>query len=193
LDLEISNWRPLIAIADLIGGDWPGRARAAAVALCAPRAGQEETAGVLLLRDIRQVFEDRHCKIAAPEFLVECLCTLSDAPWATWNGGARITPHRVAKLLGAYGIASRRKHFGRYYDRQDFEDAWARYCPDPLPESVTTVTSDTPLESKDNSVTDSAPVTLRSVTLPQSVTEKPNEISAVTTVTDVTVSDGGEP
>ena len=60
-----------------------------------------------------------------------------------------ITPHRVARLLGAYGIASKRKRSGRYYDRQDFEDAWASYCADPPPESVTTVTPVTPLESKE--------------------------------------------
>ncbi len=145
-DRAQDNWRPLIAIADLVGGDWPGLTRAAAVALCAPGASQEETAGVLLLRDIRQVFDDRRCAIAPPEFLVDCLCLIPDAPWATWNGGTRISTRRVAKLLGAYGIASRRKHSGRYYDRRDFEDAWASYCAEPPPESVTTVTPDTPLE-----------------------------------------------
>ena len=56
-DRAQDNWRPPIAIADLVGEDWPTRARAAAVALCAPRAGQEETKGVLLLRAIREVFE----------------------------------------------------------------------------------------------------------------------------------------
>ena len=60
-DRAQDNWRSLIAIADLVGGDWPLRARAAAVALCAPRAGQEETKGVLLLRAIREVFEQERC------------------------------------------------------------------------------------------------------------------------------------
>ncbi len=184
------NWRPLISIADAAGGCWPETARRIAVIMS---GGVKTSTGVLLLRDTRQVFEDRGCAIAPPEFLVECLCLLPDAPWATWSGGARITPHRVARLLGAYGIASKRKRSGRYYDRQDFEDAWASYCADPPPESVTTVTPVTPLESKDNSVTVSDPVTVQSVTPVQIVTENPNENNAVTTVTDVTVSEGGEP
>ncbi len=60
-DRAQDNGRPIIAIADKAGGDWPGRARAAAVALCATRAGQEETKGVLLLRAIREVFEQERC------------------------------------------------------------------------------------------------------------------------------------
>ena len=48
------NWRPLFSIADVIGEDWPDRVREAAAAL-APR--ESETFGVMLLADIKMLFE----------------------------------------------------------------------------------------------------------------------------------------
>src|SRR5262249_30087310 len=47
-------WRVLLAIADLSGGEWPQRARAAALALS--RDNNSETIGTLLLGDIRDIF-----------------------------------------------------------------------------------------------------------------------------------------
>ncbi len=191
-DRAQDNWRPIISIADMVGGDWPKCARMAAIALSAPRVAQEDSAGVLLLRDIRRVFEDRSADTIAPEALVDGLCTLSDAPWATWGRGKPITPHRVARLLSAYEIASHRNRDGRYYDRSDFDDAWSRYCADRPSESVTTDTGDTSMKTKNNSVTVSEPVTHQSVTSTSSVTEKVNENRAVTDVTVVTDVEGGE-
>jgi hypothetical protein len=67
--------------------------------------------------------------------------------------GSDVSPDAVntkrVRLLAAYEIVSQRNRNGRYYDRRDFEDAWASYCADPPPESVTTVTPVTPLESKE--------------------------------------------
>jgi putative DNA primase/helicase len=41
-DRASDNWRPLIALADTAGGKWPGRARAAALALSgAPRQSRQ--------------------------------------------------------------------------------------------------------------------------------------------------------
>ena len=51
------NWRPLLAIADVAGCDWPERARHSAEKLTAGRSG--ETSSVLLLDDIRQLFSAR--------------------------------------------------------------------------------------------------------------------------------------
>lgn len=50
------NWRPLFAIADAIGSDWPMRIREAATVL-APR--ESESIGPMLLIDIKAVFNDR--------------------------------------------------------------------------------------------------------------------------------------
>ena len=185
------NWRSLVAIADLVAGDWPGRARSAAVAMSVPRAAKKMSRGIRLLRDIGLVFDEKQIEAIAPEKLVQALRKTPETPWVGFGDGAGLTARQIATMLAPYEIESQRNRDGRFYARHDFEDAWARYCPAPPPGSVTTVTTDTPLESVDNSVTDSKPVTLQSATPPRSVTENPHEISAVTVVTDVTVSEGG--
>ena len=48
-------WEPLIAVADLAGGDWPARARKAAAALTA-EDDTDTTLGARLLADLRDVF-----------------------------------------------------------------------------------------------------------------------------------------
>ena len=60
-----SNWRPLLAIADLAGGKWPTLARNAAVAL-APKG--TSSIGTTLLEDIRTIAaEKRTDRLASVE------------------------------------------------------------------------------------------------------------------------------
>jgi len=53
-DRARDNWRPLIALADTAGGKWPGRARAAALALS--RRRHDEGIAVAVLAAIRELF-----------------------------------------------------------------------------------------------------------------------------------------
>src|SRR5262249_38175780 len=50
------NWRPLLAVADLVGGDWPRRARGAAVSLSGVEVGNDQSDGVQLLGDVRDLY-----------------------------------------------------------------------------------------------------------------------------------------
>jgi len=59
------------------GGDWPQRARQAAVSLCTTRS--EQTASILLLEDPRGLFEDRS-QLTTVEIL-ESLNAMDDRPW----------------------------------------------------------------------------------------------------------------
>src|SRR5262249_49905845 len=54
-DRAADSWTPLFAIAEAAGGAWPQRARMAAVALSSS-ADSSESQGVLLLRDLRDLF-----------------------------------------------------------------------------------------------------------------------------------------
>src|SRR5262249_33816347 len=56
-DRAADNWRPLLAIADLAGGDWPRRARDAACLLSGEH--DDSAVNVGLLADIRTAFGDR--------------------------------------------------------------------------------------------------------------------------------------
>ena len=57
-DRDADVWESLIAVADAIGGVWPDRARAAAVALVADSKEVEASLGIRLLTDLRAMFGD---------------------------------------------------------------------------------------------------------------------------------------
>ena len=60
---DIDNWEPLLAIAALLGGDWPRRAREAAVALST--GGDEKAShGEMLLTDLRSIMQGQRDETA---------------------------------------------------------------------------------------------------------------------------------
>ena len=143
-DRATDNWRPLLAIAETLGGNWPVHARAAARALSGGRDDNDESPGVLLLRDVRRVMPER-VPFLAPKILAEKLVEIEEAPWAEWRHGKPITPRGVANLLRPYGISSELSReagiTGRRYHREAFLNAWGRYVPEYPQTSVTSVTA----------------------------------------------------
>jgi Protein of unknown function (DUF3631) len=131
-DRQWDVWEPLLALSDAAGGEWPERARAAAVRLSDRGESDEATLGVRLLADCRDAFgtEDR---IATVD-LLEHLHGIEDAPWADWYG-KEISARKVADLLRRFGIKAKRIRIGEWtprgYLREAFEDAWTRYVPVP--------------------------------------------------------------
>jgi hypothetical protein len=125
-------WEPLLAIADLAGGDWPERARKAALALSGGSAREDDSNGVRLLADIRDIYERRDVDRIASATLVDDLHEIEESPWAEWYGKP-ITARGVAKLLARYEIEPKPFRFGeqtlRGYERAWFEDSWARFLP----------------------------------------------------------------
>ena len=77
-DRAADNWRPLLAIADLAGGDWPRRARDAACLLSGEH--DDSAVNVGLLADIRTAFGDRDEMKSAD--LVAALVADPERPWA---------------------------------------------------------------------------------------------------------------
>ena len=57
-DRDADVWEPLIAVADAIGGEWPERARVAAVTLIRVSKEAEPSLDIRLLSDLRTVFGD---------------------------------------------------------------------------------------------------------------------------------------
>jgi hypothetical protein len=142
-DRQADNWRPLIAIADAFGAAWAMRAREAALSW----AGQhhEEDAAVVLLGDIRDIFEQIGLDRLASQTMVDHLTAADDAPWAEWRGmngnqqPRKLSQADLAKLLEPFQIrprtirtsaaASGRPTLKGYY-RAQFEAAWRSYCKD---------------------------------------------------------------
>jgi len=130
---------PLLAIADHAGGDWPGRACTALSKLFAEARDNDDSAsaGVMLLADIRAVFDQAGKDRLTSADLCEHLTQMEERPWPRLDGGRPLSPPKLAHLLKPFGIApfSQRqgKDVQRGYERQQFEDAWRRYVPDVLP------------------------------------------------------------
>lgn len=131
-DRDADVWEPLIAVADLAGGDWPKRAREAAVALVADAKDTEPSLGIRLLADIKSVFGERDA--VASKVLIQELCGLVESPWQDLKGKP-LDERRLSSLLRQYGVRSKSIRLGeatpKGYSRSDFHDAWARYLPSP--------------------------------------------------------------
>jgi hypothetical protein len=134
-DRAADGWEPLLAIADVAGGRWPSLARETALALSAGRAEADESKGDLLLCDVREIFGERE-RVTSEE-LAHRLGGMEDRPWSEWGSSRKpITPAAIARQLKPFGIkpANQKQNDGRVlkgYERSDFGDAWARYCPTP--------------------------------------------------------------
>ncbi|MFI6682008.1 DUF3631 domain-containing protein [Kribbella sp. NPDC050470] len=134
-DRAADTWEPMIAVADLAGGQWPRAARKAAVALTSDRdAGDEGSIPTRLLADCRTAFQDAD---ALPtQTLLDRLRSDAEAPWATM-GAAGLTAMKMGNLLRDFEIRSDTIRFptgqAKGYFRSDFTDAWNRYCPEPKP------------------------------------------------------------
>lgn len=138
-DRAADNWRPLLAIADALGHGED--ARAVAIALCTRRP--DEDAAVVLLKDIRSVFDMLGANCITSDNLIEKLIELDHGFWIEWRGKdddrmpRRLTRGELIRLLRPFQIATRtvwplRRRPGdksaRGYYRTQFEAAWKRYC-----------------------------------------------------------------
>ena len=131
-DRAADTWEPLIAVADLAGGQWPARARDAAVALVAEYAAGDADMSdrVRLLADVAEVFRNlsNQSGYLNSNVLVAELRSLPESSWAEMN--VDLTPRKLAMKLRDFGIKPRhrdRTKTERGYFRADFNDALLRY------------------------------------------------------------------
>jgi hypothetical protein len=140
-DRNADLWEPLVAVADVVGGDWPSRARVAAVALVAEGREVEPSLGVKLLVDLKQVFGDT--RELPSKAILDSLQSLPESPWSDLRGKP-LDQRGLAYHLRQYGIRSKTIRMGdatpKGYLRGDFEDVWSRYLPSPA-RSATSATS----------------------------------------------------
>jgi putative DNA primase/helicase len=142
-DRAADNWRPLLAIADLAGGDWPAKARRAALSLS--RTFDDEAPAILLLGDMRGLFLSRHRERLSSAEFTAALADMVERPWAEWNRVRPISQQQIAKLLAPFGIRPKMQRTSRTYSPSgalleegsnargyswaDCEEAFSRYLP----------------------------------------------------------------
>ncbi len=101
-DRAADNWRPLLAIADTAGGEWPKRAREAACVLSGE--GHDSAENVNLLADIRDAFGD--AEVMRSVDLVAELANDPERPWVEWSHGKPLTQKQLGVLLKSFQIKS---------------------------------------------------------------------------------------
>jgi Protein of unknown function (DUF3631) len=126
-DRAADVWEPLLAIADCLGADWPARARAAAVSLCAGRKEADtESVAFDLLADCRAVFTELDADRLQTVTLLEWL--IDTGRWSDM-GGVQLDARSLSDTLRGFGVSPRKIRFGRItaqgYLRREFEGAWA--------------------------------------------------------------------
>src|SRR5262249_36232293 len=131
-DRDADCWEPLIAIADVAGGKWPDRARAAALYLTGAARDDALTDGVELLQHIRDAFLNADSIWTTT--LIERLCSREESPWLDMGWGKRLTDRVLADRLKSYRVKSRQLKISgvnrQGYLRSDFAGLWKRYLPE---------------------------------------------------------------
>jgi hypothetical protein len=141
-DRATDNWEALFAIADVAGGEWPGRARRAALAL--QKGLEDEGPGSRaqsLLTDIRELFEKVEGDRITTKDLLRELNALEGRPWADYSRGKGISAHQVSAMLRRFGIQARNLRVAsgvvKGYLVVEFADAFARYLGSQIATSAT--------------------------------------------------------
>lgn len=127
-------WEPLLAIAELAdqgGGDWAQRARHAALTLAKGREVVDDEHGVIALKAIRRLFADADSLLTTT--ITAALNSDEELPFGAYRNGAGLDGRSLANLMKAFEIRSRSVRVGaatgKGYRREQFADAWERYCP----------------------------------------------------------------
>lgn len=132
------NWLPLLTVAEVAGEAWKTRAHQAVMLAVPALDGNEEGRLEMMLADIRRIFDEDGDDRMASDDLVEELVVIEGRPWAEYGrAGKPLTKNGLARLLSrkplsitpqVLRIADTTK---RGYYRDQFEDAWSRYLPEP--------------------------------------------------------------
>jgi hypothetical protein len=115
------NWRPLFAIAQIVGGDWPHRA-ANAFALLTAKPQEPHDLSLLLLADIRSIFATFGAQRLFSSTLVDSLAALPNRPWSTSD--PPINQTWLGRRLSTFDVRSRTIRIGDHrakgYEAADF-------------------------------------------------------------------------
>jgi putative DNA primase/helicase len=149
------NWRPLLAIADAAGGDWPERARG----IAAQTVDADQAKRVGLLADIRDVFAERQVDKIKSADLAAALVAIEGHPWAEYGrSGKPLSANSLARALASDHVLPKTVRFGvgtedtaKGYELKQFADAFARYLPPAPNPTVTPSQTQDPYEFPANS------------------------------------------
>lgn len=130
-DRATDNWAPLATIAQTIGGAWYDEIKKAAKIMHNIKDGVDDDESILLLTDIREIFDEKgQDKIFSAE-LVDHLCLMEERPWCDFRRGNGLNQNGLSAILRLFEIKSKKTRIGQEskmgYHLSDFEDTFNRY------------------------------------------------------------------
>lgn len=161
------NWRPLFAIAEVAGGDWPQRVAHAFTLLTTQEDADAHGIGTMLLADVQAAFKDAAADRMFSKSLVESLVAMSDRPWNEIRGKSQkpITENWLAHRLRGFGVSPKTLRIGsdraKGYELQDFQDSFGRYLAELSNRDTVTSPENIGANSQPQAVTCASPVTVQ--------------------------------
>ncbi|MCK5232105.1 MAG: DUF3631 domain-containing protein, partial [Desulfobulbaceae bacterium] len=76
----------------------------AMVTLESDEMNDRESAGQMLLEDVKKIFDKTGCDKISSANLVTHLVGLKESPWCEWRRGNPLTQNSLSRLLKPYGI-----------------------------------------------------------------------------------------
>ncbi len=130
-DRAFDNWTPLFQIADTLGEAYRVKLTNAFSNFTITESDDED-AGIMLLKDIKQIFDEKKCEKLSSNDIVLRLINMTDQPWAEWKRGKPLTTNTLSRLLKPFDIKSCNIRFDQFsvrkgYTLQQFIDAFERY------------------------------------------------------------------
>jgi hypothetical protein len=179
-DRQQDGAEPLLAIADAAAGKWPQMARWALEELCADAHAADDSRGMRLLADIRQVFASQAVDRIPSFKLATALAEIETSPWGEWFRGKPLSAHALARLLKPFEVFPECMRVGdailRGYSYDQFRDSFRRYLR--AESSVVPVSPLTGSATPQLPSSAGAPVTFPSATQGTSVANKTSQKSA---------------
>ncbi len=125
------NWRPLLAVAEQIGGRTVQRVHEAATRMADLDPTQRKHVAELLLEDVSDILSESKGSFITSDALVTALNQMEDRPYAELSSGRPMTKTKLAMILRPFGIAPtvarRRNTVVRGYHAAAFDEAIKRY------------------------------------------------------------------
>jgi hypothetical protein len=146
-DRNADVWESLLVVADAAGGEWPIRARAAAVEFVRGSKDHSLSLGVLLLTDIARVFLEAQTGQLSTHVILEALHAFDESAWANLHGKP-LDALGLSRRLGKYGVKPVQIWLDgkniRGYRATDLLDPCRRYCTAETAETLGALTAPRP-------------------------------------------------
>jgi hypothetical protein len=128
-DRAADIWEPLLALADLAGGEWPGKARKAAEALT--KGSNESNPIAALLLDLFIIFAGKDRLFTRD--IVSRLNGFQGRPWSEARKGKPVTDVWLAQQLRPYGVRPKNIWIdgvqSKGFLEEDMMEVFRRYLP----------------------------------------------------------------